>query len=184
MRRATSCPAWGTRATASSAPATATRPEGPGDGRLTVEQAAALFDQQRYELAEEEARQALAADPDNPLGLAVLSMALTRLGHGEDALYEAEAAIAVAPQLAVGYVAHAQALSAQNQFTRARRSATEAIRLEPQDPDNHALLAHIEIASHRWADAYEAISGGLEIDAENEELKGLRSVAAVHLGKL
>src|SRR5687768_7239196 len=111
-------------------------------------------------------------------------MALTRLGHGEDALYEAEAAIGVAPRLAVGYVAHAQALSAQNQFTRARRSAAEAIRLEPQDPDNHALLAHIEIASHRWADAYEAVSRGLEIDAENEELKGLRSVAAVHLGKL
>jgi tetratricopeptide (TPR) repeat protein len=151
---------------------------------VTIEKAAEHFDQAQYDLAEKEARDALAADPDNPLGLAVLAMALTRLGRGEDAIYEAEAAIALAPTLAVGYVAHAQALSSINQFTRARRSAAEAIRLEPQDPDNHALLAHVEAASNRWAEVYEATSGGLAVAADHAELKRLRSVAAVHLGKL
>lgn len=151
---------------------------------MTIQRVALLYDQQRFDLAEQEARQVLASDPEDPTAHAMLSLSLTQLEQLDEATDEAELAIAEAPDLPLAHVAHAWALLGRNRFAGARRAAGEAIRLEPSDPDHHAVLANVEIANRRWAAAYEATNRGLAIVGDHAGLLQARSVAAAHLGKL
>lgn len=151
---------------------------------MTIQRVALLYDQQRYDLAEAEARRVLAADPEDPIAHALRSLALTHLGQLEDATDEAETAIGTAPDLPLAYVAHAAALVRRNRFAAARRAATEAIRLDPSDPDNYAVLAAVETANGKWGAALEATNRGLAIVGDHADLLQARSVAAAHLGRL
>lgn len=151
---------------------------------MTIERVTLLYDQRRYDLAEEEARRVLASDPENPLAHALRSLALSQLDRLEDATEEAEAAIAAEPTLVLAHRAHAAALRRRNRFAVARRAAAEAVRLDPSDPDSYLSLAAVDLANGKWAAAYEATGRGLAIVGDHAGLLEARSVASAQLGKL
>ncbi len=151
---------------------------------MTLERAAILYDQRRYDLVAEEAERMLSANPDDAQALAMLSLAHTRQGKYEDATYEAKAAMGAQPDLALPHFAHAQALMYRNRFSEARQAAGQAIYLEPDNPQNYALLGYVELESRKWQAAYDAAAQGLAIDPTHGQLLRVRSLAAVQLGRL
>ncbi len=151
---------------------------------MTLQRASILYDQRRYDLVADEAQRILAGNPDDAQALAMLSLAHTRQGKYEDATYEAKAAIGVQPDLALPHMAHAQALFYRNRFSEARLAAQQAISLEPNSPQHYALLGYVELETRNWQAAYDAASKGLAIDANDAAVLRVRSIAAVHLGRL
>ena len=150
---------------------------------MTIQRAAVLYDQRRYDLAAEAARQTLAQDPEDAEAHALLSLALTQLKRFDEATREAQSAIAADPELPVAHAAHAIVLGERYQFTKARRAAEEAIRLDPADPDLYALLAKIDVMRSKWSSVYETTSRGLAVRPDHTELLRLRSIAAEYLGR-
>jgi tetratricopeptide (TPR) repeat protein len=151
---------------------------------MSLQRLAILYDQQRYDLAAEEAERILSANPDDAQALAMLSLAHTRQGKYEDATYEAKAAMGAQPDLALPHFAHAQALMYRNRFSEARQAAGQAIYLEPDNPQNYALLGYVELESRKWQAAYDAAAQGLSIEPNHGQLLRVRSLAAVQLGLL
>jgi Flp pilus assembly protein TadD len=151
---------------------------------MTIQRAAILYDQKRYDLVADEAERMLSANPDDAQALAMLSLAHTRQGKYDDATYEARAAIGLRPDLALAHMAHAQALANRNRFTEAHEAAEQAIRLEPDNPQHYALLGYVELGRNKWQAAYDAAARGLAIDPNDAAVLRVRSLAAVHLGKL
>lgn len=151
---------------------------------MTIQRAAMLYDQRRFDLAADEARRVLAANPQDATAHSLLSLALTQQEQYEEATAEAEAGIAAMPDLPLAHVAHATVLAERNRFAQARIGVTEAIRLDPGDESHYALLGNIELKNRNWKAAYEATARGLAIAADDAELLRVRSVAAAHLGQL
>jgi tetratricopeptide (TPR) repeat protein len=151
---------------------------------MTLRRAAMLYDKRRYDLAADEARRVLAADPGDAHAHVVLSLALTGQKRLMEACQEAQAAIAVAPDLSLAHSALAQAMAERSRFAQARQSAMEATRLDGRDPQNYSLLANIELGNRKWKAAYEVSGRGLAIDAHHPGLLRVRSLAAAQLGRL
>lgn len=151
---------------------------------MQAERAGILYDQGRYDLAADEARRSLASDPQDAAVRIILSMALTQMERFTEATREARIAIAALPDEPMAHVAHAFALAQQSRFIEARDAAKEVLRLDSSDPYWHGLLANIELSLGNWQAAYEATTRGLAVTPGHSELLRLRSVAAVHLGRL
>jgi tetratricopeptide (TPR) repeat protein len=148
-----------------------------------LDRAMLLLEQSRHDLAEAELRQELAANPDNALGHALLSLCLARSARHDEATDEARAAIGLAPDLAYGHYAHALALYQRNRFDEAAEALAEAIRLDPEEADYFALLAHVRLAQRRWSAALEAAETGLQSDPEHVACTNARAEALVMLGR-
>ena len=142
-----------------------------------------LLQQSRPELAEREFRQALLADPNDPLAHAFLSLCLTDQDKLEPATQEAQAAIVAGPDLPLAHLALAVALRQRNRLDDARTAIREAIRLDPEDADPWGELAQIEFNRRDWKAALEAAETGLEIDPEDTACNNMRAMALVKLGR-
>jgi tetratricopeptide (TPR) repeat protein len=148
-----------------------------------IQRASILMSQGRYELAEKELRQGLAADPDSPLLHALLAGCLNDRERYQEATAEAEAAIALAPDMAYGHYVRAMALFNRNRHDEAEKAALEAVRLQPEDPDYHGMVGQIRFARREWQPALEAAEKGLEQDPEHVVCNNLRAMALVKLGR-
>lgn len=148
-----------------------------------LERAILLYSQQRYDLAEPELRQALAADPDEAQGHALLALCLARRKEYDEATGEAEHAIHAAPDYPFAHYVMASVMLERNRFAEAMSSTKEALRLDPYNPSYFAMLAHLHLQDQHWEDALSAAEHGLEIDAEHVECNNLRAVALVKLGR-
>jgi tetratricopeptide (TPR) repeat protein len=148
-----------------------------------LQRAQILLEQSRHDLAADELRQELAADPDNALAHALLAICLAKREAFADATVEAEAAVRLAPAIPFSHYALAHVLQDRNHLPEAETAALEAIRLDPEDPDFHALLASIRFEQRRWPTALEAAEVGLRLNAEHIGCNNLRAMALVKLGR-
>jgi predicted O-linked N-acetylglucosamine transferase (SPINDLY family) len=109
----------------------------PADAVLWLHLAQSSFKQGLYEQAEDAARRAVAADPDNVLAHRFLAHALNRTGR------HADAAQALAPALAPGggdaqlFMEAGDALLQAMQYQAALEKFMEAVRLDPARPYAH-----------------------------------------------
>jgi tetratricopeptide (TPR) repeat protein len=142
-----------------------------------------LLAQGRYDLAERELREALAADPDDAHLHALLAACLVERGDARAATDEARQAIALSPDLSVGHYALARALIERNRFDDARRSIQEAIRLEPRNSAYFSTLGATHLGQSQWREAVRAAEDGLAIDPEDDGCLNVRAMALTKLGR-
>lgn len=148
-----------------------------------LERARLLLAQSRPAEAEQEAMQALAAQPAEPGALAVLALSRLEQRKLEPALQAARDAVGLAPDIAYLHYVHAHVLHRADREEDAFRAIQEALRLDPHDADYHAELAAIELSRRRWPAALEAAERALAIDAEHVAAANLRAMALVSLGR-
>jgi len=142
-----------------------------------------LLEQSRHDLAEQELRLALAADPDHGSAHAFLAQCLLERDQFHEATEEAKAAIRLAPDFPFAHAVLARTLAARNRPKEALVSAEEALRLDPVDADHYALLATIHLQSRNWPSALAAAEEGLVHDAEHVGCNNLRAMALTNLGR-
>jgi len=142
-----------------------------------------LFEQGRWELAEQELRQALAQQPDLPAAHALLALSLVERQKFSEAQAEAERAVGQAPDFSFGHYALARVLSSRNETEKALSAISEALRLDPADADYHAVQAGLLFDRRRWPEALQAAEAALQLDSEHIAANNLRAMALVKLGR-
>ena len=151
--------------------------------RLHYERALLLFQQSRYDLAEGELTQALAADPDDAACHALRALCLNRRNKHRDATEAAQRAIALNPGLPMGHYALAEALLGRDCFAEAEEAVAAAIECNPGDPKQFSLLGLIRFNRRDWAGALAATDQGLRLDPEHSGCVNVRAMALVKLGR-
>ncbi|MEM7478393.1 MAG: tetratricopeptide repeat protein [Planctomycetota bacterium] len=142
-----------------------------------------LFQQGRFEQAEEEIRLALVSDPDDATGHAILALCLTKRGRYKESLAESQQAIHLAPNDPFMLYVHSQVLFSQNQFKEAKRAIQNAIEMQPANSQYFAMLAQIEFALEQWPKCLQASEEGLALDPEDVECTNFRAMALIKLGR-
>ena len=148
-----------------------------------LERGLLLYQQSRYELAEQELRQALAADPDDAYSHALLALCLTEQKQLKEATDEAQRAVHQAPDDPFSHYALAKVLYDRDRLDEAVTAISESVRLDPNDADYHAMLAAIRFDQRRWQDAFAAAEQGLQNNSEHVGCTNLRAMALVKLGR-
>jgi Tfp pilus assembly protein PilF len=148
-----------------------------------IERAQFLIHQSRYELAAKELRQALAADPDNPVAHALLAVCLTEQEKFDEAYSEVRRAATLAPDLAYVQYVLAFVRVRQGFLTEAEQAVNKALQLDPWDADYFALLAQIKYRQKKWQDSLEIAERGLEVEAGHMGCANLRAMALNQLGR-
>jgi len=148
-----------------------------------LQRALLLYDQSRYEQAENELRQALASDPHEPYAHALLGLCLSHREQFKEATEEAQQAVHLAPDFAFAHYALANILHARNRDDEALPVITEALRLDSSEPSFFALLSAIHLQERHWQSALEAAEQGLRLDSEHTGCTNLRAIAMVKLGR-
>lgn len=149
----------------------------------TFQRALLLYQQRRYDLAEQELRQLFTAEPSHAFGHAILAMCLSDLKRFDEATREAHQAIHLAPDFPVAHYALAYVLYDRNRLQEAQIAIEEAIRLEPDDADNFGMLAAIRLGLRDWKAALTAAEMGLQVNAEHAQCTNIRAMALVKLGR-
>ncbi len=142
-----------------------------------------LYQQSRFELAEPELRQALAAEPDDAYAHALLALCLVGREQFEEATREAKQAIVLSPDFGFAHFALGHVLRDRLHFNEALVAANEALRLEPEDADYCALLSQIRLDQRNWPAALAAAERGLQFDPDNVSCTNLRAMSLVKLGR-
>ena len=148
-----------------------------------LQRAILLVQQERYEQAITELRQALTADPHDPYPHALLGICLAKVEKFQDATAEAEQAIHLSPDFPFAHYAHAKILHERHRNAEALAAINEALRLDSSDADYFALLAAIHLDEKRWREGLEAAERGLQLDSEDIACTNLRAIALVKLGR-
>jgi len=148
-----------------------------------LQRAILLYQQSRHEMAEDELRQALAAEPHDAYAHALLGLCLADREQFKEATEEAQQAVHLAPDFPFAHYTLAHIWHDRNHDPEALASINEALRLDSSDPDFFALLANIHLAEARWGAALEAAEHGLQLDAEHVTCNNLRAIALVKLGR-
>lgn len=148
-----------------------------------LQRARLLFEQSRYELADQEIRRSLAEMPHDPEAHALLALCLVRQEKLDEAQSESEQAIVIAPDWAFTHHVRSVILEHRNRFAEAEAAAREAIALDPFDADYRAHLASTLFAQERWREAYDQAMEGLAHDAENAGCNHFRTMALTKLGR-
>ncbi len=142
-----------------------------------------LYEQSRYEQAEQELRLELAEAPNDGATHGYLALVLAMQDKVQPATEEAKQAIHLEPDEPFGHYVLATALHLRNRFDEAVASIQEAIRLDPDDASAHALLAHIRLEQRRWTEALAAADAALARDPEHTGAANARALALVKLGR-
>jgi tetratricopeptide (TPR) repeat protein len=148
-----------------------------------LQRATLLYDQNRYEQAETELRQALSATPEDPLAHALLALCLCHRKEFAAATEEAKQAVHFGPDWRYTHFALGWVLHDRNHLKEALEAADESVRLEPDNADSHALRSQILMGMRKWAEALGAAENGLEFDPEHVACNNLRAMALVKLGR-
>jgi tetratricopeptide (TPR) repeat protein len=150
---------------------------------LHIPRAQFLLEHRRYKEAEQELRQAVTAQEDNPFAHSLLGMTLSMQKAFPDALDHVRTGIRLAPNVAYGHFALAWVLYEMERYDEAQTAVREALRLDAQDPRYYGLLGSIHLARREWQQALDVAETGLGYDAENVRLINLRAMALVKLGR-
>ncbi len=147
-----------------------------------VQRARMLVSQSRFELAEQELRQALTQEPNNAEVHSILAICLCEREQYEEAKDEADHAIHLAPDQPFPYYVNALVLYQCNRFGEAQEAMDVAVELDPFEADFFALRSQIYYARKNWKDTLAAAEEGLELDPENIDCANLKAMALVKLG--
>jgi tetratricopeptide (TPR) repeat protein len=142
-----------------------------------------LYQQSRFDLAEQELRRVLGDTPHDPGAHALLAMCLVHQEKLDDAEAEVEQAIVFAPDWAYPHYCRSIVLEHRKRFAEAEAAAREAIGLDPLDPDYHARLAGTLFQQGKWQACLDACMEGLAHDAEHRQCGHLRTMALTKLGR-
>ncbi len=148
-----------------------------------LERGILLFQQSRHELAEEEIRQSLAADPGDAYAHALLALCLAHREQFKDATEEAQQAVHLQPDFSFAYYTLANVWHQRNYEKEALSAVQEALRLDASQTSYYALLAKIHLGESRWKEGLDAAERGLQLDAEDVDCNNLRAIALVKLGR-
>lgn len=148
-----------------------------------IQRAELLVEQGRHELAEQELRRALQAEPNDAYAHALLAHCLVEREQFEEATAEARQAIHLRPDFAYAHYTHALVLYHRNRFDESLLAIREAERIDPENADFCALEAGILLDTRKWRDALVAADRGLQLDAEHTGCTNLRAMALVKLGR-
>ncbi len=149
-----------------------------------VERAELLLSRGRADLAEKEARGALAEDPDDALAHAVLALCLGDLKKFKEGLREARRAVELMPDNPATHYVLSRTFILDDQYGKALTAIEEALRLEPEDAAYHAVLAAIKHDEEKWKESLAATEVGLRLDPENAECANIRASALQRLGRV
>src|SRR5262245_18242691 len=148
-----------------------------------LQRALILYEQSRFDLAEQEVRRALEGEPDSATAHAVLGLCLAERGQNREAMWSAQEAVAREPDLPFAHYALASILQDRERLDEAQQSILEAIRLDPKNTNYLAQLASIRCDQGRWQDALEATEESLRGEAEHIASINLRALALNKLGR-
>jgi Tfp pilus assembly protein PilF len=137
----------------------------------------------RPELAAEQAREALAEDPDNARAHAALAEALRRTGRLQEALTEARRSVQIEPDLAVGHRVGSLTLTDLGDRNGAERAARAAIEVAPATAAGHALLGNVMLAQGRPREALACTDEALRLDPQNAFALRVRALALSGQGR-
>jgi tetratricopeptide (TPR) repeat protein len=150
---------------------------------VNIERATLLLEQSRYEMAERELRQALAASPSEASAHALLGLCLNYQLRYQEATEAAETAISLAPDLPFSHYILGYILCDRHNFPASEISVQEAIRLNPYQGCYFALLARCKYSQKLWQDALDAAIQGLAIEPENVECLNYQALSLSQLGR-
>jgi tetratricopeptide (TPR) repeat protein len=148
-----------------------------------LERALILFEQSRFDLAEQEVRRDLEAEPDNATAHALLGLCLSERGEHRQAMWAAQEAVNQEPDLPFAHYALASIMQDRERLNEAKQAIEEAIRLDPKNTNYLAQLASIRFDQGRWQEALEVSEQGLRLDAEHVACANFRAMALNKLGR-
>jgi tetratricopeptide (TPR) repeat protein len=141
-----------------------------------LDRAQEYLSQGRPDLAEGELRRELVSDPANGRLHALLALCLVDRDDFDNALPTARKSILLAPQDPLPHYSLAYVLFQRERADEALAAMGPLLKLEPNNPDFLALLAQIHLQLGQTAEADRAAERGLEIDANHQSCKNLRSI--------
>ena len=143
-----------------------------------------LFEQGRYDLAEGEAGQALAEDPENPRVHVLIALARLRAGKSDEALEAAKQTVALAPDAGYAHFVLGQVRSDRDEHKLADASLREAIRLEPEEAEYRWVRGAVLFDWGKRREALEEVDAGLRLDPEKSGLHALRGLILYGLDRV
>jgi Tfp pilus assembly protein PilF len=148
-----------------------------------INRALLLLQRSRYDLAEQELRQALAENPENAHAHALLAYSLAQQDKNDEAESSARHAIELAPDNPYCHYIMGWVKVQRDDLQGARWAVEEAIRLNPEDSDYHGLRALIYLGGQRWQEALDAANEGLRHDPTHQDCLNHRAMALVQLNR-
>lgn len=144
-----------------------------------------LLEQGRYELAEQQLRQLLTAEPDLAIAHSLLGLCLSsNRDNLIQATEEAELGVHLDPTDPRAHYFLAFILQKRNQNVRALQVIEEAINLEPENVNYHGLKALLFSKESKWSDCLASAELGLSFDPEDQQCMGLRVLSLERLGRV
>jgi tetratricopeptide (TPR) repeat protein len=166
-----------------------------------------LYHQHRYTLVADEFRKELSQAPNSALAMSMLALSLKQDGKMEEAIQQAQAAIAADPErafchyaLACILVGRAPRFGRMRSFRlfgriagiskyrrglrKAKLPALEAIRLDPVNPEYSALMSAIELDLRQFRKALVWADKGLAASATHVRCANLRARALLKLDRI
>lgn len=150
---------------------------------MNIERATLLLEQSRYEMAEQELRQALAQSPDEAYAHALLGLCLNYQHRYDEATQAAQTAIFLAPDLPFSHYILGYILCERYDLTAAQTAVSEAIRLNPYQASYFALLSRCKYNQKLWKESLDASTKGLALDPENVECSNYHALSLSQLGQ-
>jgi len=142
-----------------------------------------LYQQSRYDLAEESFRRALVDNPDDALCHCYLALCLIERQKWQDATDEAELAIGRAPDMPFAHHVLAIVYLARNRPDEAEAPARQAIQLDPYAASYHMNLGNVLMQQKRYADALASADAGLRLEPDHIGCANVKAMALVNLGR-
>lgn len=147
------------------------------------QRAVLLYQQQRWDLAEQACRELLLSDPNDSDGLWLLALCLDQREKFEEATVAARQAVTLAPEDPQTHYALAIVLFDRNHVQEAGHSIGEALRISPETSSYWGLLAQVYFKQERWRDALEAAERGLQFDPEQATCLNFKALSLNKLGR-
>lgn len=127
-----------------------------------------LMGQERWEMALEELREALAVDPLNSHTHCRIALVLLRLDRWSEARRAVDTALEHGPEDSQVHWTSALVYLDREHWTEADRAIRTATELDPEDADYHGLRARILFEQKKHAEALAEADAGLALDATND----------------
>ena len=136
-----------------------------------------------FATAEHYLREYLEDDPHDAPTTAVLALCVEELGRVEEAEQLAARAVTLEPYLSYPHWVHGGVLLRARRIDEAHAAAMEALRLDPDDADHHALVAQVHGVRENWREMLAVAEQGLAIEPAHAPSANLRALALRQLGR-
>lgn len=147
-----------------------------------IQRALLLFGQQRWDMAEDSLRSAIADEPDEGRAYSVLATVKCAQKDLKVAQELADRGVGLSPDDCFAHFALAQVYYHRDKRKLALEAIDVALTIDPTDADYHALKAAIYIDSQKWKQAIECAERGLQFAPEHVDCINYRAIGLRKLG--